>query len=43
FPPMAEFSLTFTYGFYAVSALLSLLFVARFIPETTGRSLEDME
>ena len=43
FPPMAEFSLTFTYGFYAVSALLSLLFVAKFIPETTGRSLEDME
>ncbi|WP_314036663.1 sugar porter family MFS transporter [Dietzia sp. CH92] len=43
FPPMAEFSLPFTYGFYAVAALLSLLFVARFIPETTGRSLEDME
>lgn len=43
FPPMAEFSLTFTYGFYAVSALLSLLFVARFIPETTGRTLEEME
>ncbi|MGN0102406.1 MAG: sugar porter family MFS transporter [Dietzia sp.] len=43
FPPMAEFSLSFTYGFYAVAALLSLLFVARFIPETTGRSLEDME
>lgn len=42
FPPMAEFSLTFTYGFYAVSALLSLLFVARFVPETNGRSLEDM-
>lgn len=42
FPPMAEFSLTFTYGFYAVSALLSLLFVAKFVPETTGRSLEDM-
>ncbi|WP_216694540.1 sugar porter family MFS transporter [Dietzia psychralcaliphila] len=43
FPPMAEFSLTFTYGFYAVSAVLSLLFVAKFVPETTGRSLEDME
>ena len=43
FPPMAEFNLVFTYGFYAVSALLSLLFVARFIPETTGRALEDME
>ncbi|WP_010539569.1 sugar porter family MFS transporter [Dietzia alimentaria] len=42
FPPMAELSLTFTYGFYAVSALLSLLFVAKFIPETNGRSLEDM-
>ncbi|MCD2262633.1 sugar porter family MFS transporter [Dietzia aurantiaca] len=43
FPPMAELSLTFTYGFYAVAALLSLLFVARFIPETNGRSLEDIE
>mgnify|MGYP002650353591 CR=1 FL=1 len=43
FPPMAEFSLPFTYGFYAVAALLSLLFVTRFIPETTGRSLEEME
>ena len=42
FPPMAELSLTFTYGFYAVAALLSLLFVAKFVPETTGRSLEDM-
>ena len=42
FPPMAELSLTFTYGFYAVSALLSLLFVAKFIPETNGGSLEDM-
>ncbi|MDX2357521.1 sugar porter family MFS transporter [Dietzia sp. PP-33] len=43
FPPMAEFSLTFTYGFYAVSAALSLLFVAKFIPETTGRTLESMK
>ena len=42
FPPMAELSLTFTYGFYAVASLLSLIFVARFVPETTGRSLEDM-
>ncbi|MFL0580573.1 sugar porter family MFS transporter [Dietzia sp. 179-F 9C3 NHS] len=43
FPSMAELSLWFTYGFYAVAALLSLLFVAKFVPETTGRSLEDME
>lgn len=43
FPSMAELSLWFTYGFYAVAALLSLLFVAKFVPETMGRSLEDME
>ena len=43
FPSMAELSLWFTYGFYAVAALLSLLFVAKFVPETTGRSLEDVE
>lgn len=43
FPSMAELSLWFTYGVYAVAAALSLVFVARFVPETTGRTLEEME
>jgi SP family sugar:H+ symporter-like MFS transporter len=43
FPSMAELSLWFTYGVYAVAALLSLLFVAKFVPETMGKSLEEME
>jgi len=43
FPPMAEIGLGFTYGFYTVSALASLLFVMRFVKETNGRQLEDME
>ena len=42
FPTMAEIGLWFAYGFYTIAALLSLLFVAKFVPETTGRSLEDM-
>ncbi|WP_188827034.1 sugar porter family MFS transporter [Nocardia camponoti] len=43
FPSLKSFSLGFAYGMYAVFALLSLLFVARFVPETKGMSLEDME
>ncbi|MDO5493587.1 MAG: sugar porter family MFS transporter [Nesterenkonia sp.] len=42
FPAMAGFSLVFAYGFYAVSALLSLVFVLLWVPETKGRELEDM-
>ncbi|HIW98840.1 MAG TPA: sugar porter family MFS transporter [Candidatus Nesterenkonia stercoripullorum] len=42
FPSMAEASLVFAYGFYAVSALISLVFVALWVPETKGRELEDM-
>ncbi|MDS2172088.1 sugar porter family MFS transporter [Nesterenkonia sp. CL21] len=42
FPSMAELSLVFAYGFYAVSALLSLVFVLKWVPETKGRELEDM-
>ncbi|GIG41123.1 sugar porter family MFS transporter [Cellulomonas phragmiteti] len=42
FPAMAEVGLSFAYGFYTVFALLSLFFVARFVPETKGRQLEDM-
>jgi len=42
FPLMLGISLGFAYGFYAVSALLSLLFVLFLIPETKGRELEAM-
>lgn len=43
FPSVKSFSLGFGYGMYAAFALLSLLFVARFVPETKGKSLEDMD
>lgn len=42
FPKMAEIGLSFAYGFYTFFALLSLFFVAKFVPETKGRQLEDM-
>jgi sugar porter (SP) family MFS transporter len=40
FPPLADFSLVFTYGLYALFAVLSFVFVLRKIPETNGMSLE---
>ncbi len=43
FPKMAELGLGFAYGFYATFALLSFLFVIRFVPETRHKELEDME
>lgn len=43
FPPLADLGLPFAYGLYTVMSLLSLLFVARFVPETRGRELEDMD
>lgn len=42
FPVMLGVSLGFAYGFYAVSALLSLIFVMVLIPETKGKELETM-
>ncbi len=42
FPVMAQFSLPFSYGVYALFATLSLLFVWRFVRETRGVELEDM-
>jgi SP family sugar:H+ symporter-like MFS transporter len=32
-----------SYGFYAVCALLSLLFVVSWVRETKGKELEDMD
>ncbi len=42
FPALAGWSLAGAYGFYAVSALLSLVFVMFLIPETKGKELETM-
>lgn len=42
FPSMAAFSLVATYGFYAVSALVSFFLVQLWVKETRGRELEDM-
>ncbi len=43
YPAMMEFSGAFTYGFYGVMSVLSLIFVWKMVPETKGRTLEDME
>jgi len=43
YPAMMEFSGGMTYGFYGVMAVLSALFVWQMVPETKGRSLEEME
>lgn len=43
YPGMMEFSSAFTYGFYAVMAVLSALFVWKMVPETKGKSLEEIE
>ncbi|QRX63033.1 D-xylose transporter XylE [Dysgonomonadaceae bacterium zrk40] len=43
YPAMMEFSGGVTYGFYGLMALLSALFVWKMVPETKGRSLEEME
>lgn len=43
FPGLKDVSLALAYGLYAAFALLSFFFVARFISETKGKALEDME
>jgi SP family sugar:H+ symporter-like MFS transporter len=43
FPALAaSLGLAATYSFYAVSALVSLVFVRAMVHETRGRELEDM-
>jgi SP family xylose:H+ symportor-like MFS transporter len=43
YPPMMNYSGTLTYGFYGLMAVLSALFVWKMIPETKGKTLEEME
>lgn len=43
YPFMMEFSGAFTYGFYGVMSVLSLFFVWKWVPETKGKSLEEIE
>jgi SP family xylose:H+ symportor-like MFS transporter len=43
YPPMMEFSGGMTYGFYAVMSVLSAIFVWKMVPETKGKTLEEMD
>jgi SP family xylose:H+ symportor-like MFS transporter len=43
YPGMMELSSVFTYGFYGAMAILSALFVWKIVPETKGKSLEEIE
>jgi len=43
YPAMMEFSGGLTYGFYGIMSLLSALFIWKFVPETKGKSLEELE
>jgi len=43
FPAMAKASLPATYGFYAVSAVISFFLVQKLIHETRGKELEAMQ
>ena len=42
FPPLASISLGLAYGLFTIFAILSIPFVAKFITETKGRSLESI-
>lgn len=43
YPAMMEFSGGMTYAFYGVMSILSAIFVWRMVPETKGKTLEEME
>lgn len=43
YPAMMEFSSGLTYVFYGVMSVLSAIFVWKMVPETKGKSLEEME
>lgn len=42
FPPLYEFSPMFAYSLYGIICAIAAIFVWRFVPETKGKSLEDM-
>jgi len=42
YPPMMVFSGGLTYGFYGLMSVLSAIFVWKMVPETKGKTLEDM-
>jgi len=43
YPPMIDFSGGMTYGFYGLMSVLSAVFVWKMVPETKGKSLEQLE
>ncbi|WP_078408991.1 D-xylose transporter XylE [Priestia abyssalis] len=43
YPIMMEYSSGLTYGFYGLMSVLSAVFVWKFVPETKGKTLEQME
>ncbi len=43
YPAMMELSGAFTYGFYGTMSILSFLFVWKMVPETKGKTLEEIE
>jgi len=43
FPVLSSISLGLAYGFYTVCAVLSFFFVLRWVQETKGKELEDMQ
>ncbi|WP_096439256.1 D-xylose transporter XylE [Alteribacter populi] len=43
YPMMMDYSGGLTYGFYGLMSVLSAIFVWKFVPETKGKTLEQME
>ncbi|NEW82215.1 MAG: D-xylose transporter XylE [Mariniphaga sp.] len=43
YPAMMEFSGGWTYSFYGIMSVLSFVFVWKMVPETKGKTLEEME
>lgn len=43
YPFMMEYSGAVTYGFYGIMSILSFVFVWKMVPETKGKTLEEME
>ncbi|HKI89500.1 MAG TPA: D-xylose transporter XylE [Draconibacterium sp.] len=43
YPAMMEFSSGLTYCFYGLMSVISLIFVWKLVPETKGKTLEEME